>query len=207
MSRERHICELKKLIPLFFSIALIATNTNVVFAQNDWKTFRNSSLRFRFLYPPDWIRGKPRGANVKASFFAPKGSPRANCNIVVRPVPETKSMTQEELNKLIMENASPSKAYWKKIYGHKWSDVRVFDSRKIKVDNQPAYLGLCEFSHTTLDRKTFTRNYALMAFTPGYVWVFTCMGKGNTIKEARISFKYWKSTFQRILGSLVFERW
>ena len=178
-----------------------------IFAQNDWGTFRNATPKFRFLYPHDWIRAKPRGANVKASFFAPKGSPRANCNIVVRSVPETKGMSQKQLNGEISRGGAISPDYWKKEFGHKWPDVKVVNSRIVKVDNQPAYLGIVELSHETLDRRTFVKNMSLMAFTPGYGFMFTCVAKGATIEEARKGFKYWQSTFQRIMGSLVFERW
>jgi len=204
--KKWRINESKKLFVLMLCSALILI-TNGVLAQNKWRTFRDNNLKFRFLYPPDWITGKPRGANVKASFFAPIGFPRANCNIVVRSVPETTGLTQKQLNGEISRGGPIPTADLKKMFEHKWPEVNPINSRIVKVDNQPAYLSVVELCHETLDRKTFAKNMVLMTFTPGYVWVFTCVAKGATIEKSRISFKYWQSTFQRIMGSLVFERW
>ena len=85
--------------------------------------------------------------------------------------------------------------------------MKLIDTKIVNVDNQPAYLGIVEFCHETLDRKTFMKDMVLMTFTSGYMWVFTCAAKGATIKESRISFDHWQLTFQRIMGSFVFERW
>lgn len=204
--KKRRINESKKLFALMLCSTLILI-TNGVLAQSEWRTFRDNNLKFRFLYPPDWIKGKPRGANVKASFFAPKGFPRANCNIVVRSISETKGMTQKQLNEEISRGGPISTADWKKMFEHKWPDVNPIHSKIVKVDNQPAYLGVVELSHETLDREIFMKNMSLMAFTPGYAFTFTCVAKGATIEESRKSFNYWQSTLQRIMGSLVFERW
>lgn len=181
--------------------------TEGAIAQNQWYTFRDNSLKFRFLYPPDWIKGTPRGANVKSSVFAPQGFPRANCNIVVRPFPEIAKMTQKQLNEEISGSGALSAADWKQMLGGKWPEMKLIDTKIVKVDNHPAYLGIIEFCHETLDRKTFMKDMLLMTLTPGQSWFFTCSAKGATREESRISFDHWQSTFQRIMGSLVFERW
>ena len=200
------MCKIVKSLKVLFC-AVLMLMTEGALAQNQWNTFRNNNFKFRFLYPTDWIKGTPRGTNVKASFFAPQGFPRANCNIVVRPFPEIAGMTQKQLNEEISSSGALLATDWKEMLGGKWPDMKLIDTKIAKVDNQPAYLGIVEFRHETLDRKIFVKNTLLMTFTPGYMWVFTCVAKGTTIKQSRISFDHWQSTFQRIMGSLVFERW
>ena len=200
------MCRLFRPLTVLFCAAIMLM-TEGALAQNQWNTFRNNSLKFRFLYPPDWIKGTPRGTNVKASFFAPEGFPRANCNIVVRAFPEIAAMTQKQLNEEISGGGALSAPDWKEMLGGKWPDMKLIDTKIVKVDNRPAYLGIVEFCHETLDRKTFVKDMVLMTFTPGYLWWFTCTAKGATVEESRISFDRWQLTFQRIMGSLVFERW
>src|SRR3990172_13160494 len=62
-------------------VALLVAATAL--AQVDWQLLRNTAFRFRFLYPPDWYLGTPRGTNVRATLFPPGHAPNANCNIVV----------------------------------------------------------------------------------------------------------------------------
>ena len=196
---------LKALAVVVCSTLLLITEGAI--AQNQWNTFRDNSLKFRFLYPSDWIKGTPRGANVKASLFAPQGFPRANCNIVVRSFPEITEMTQKQLNEEISGGGAFSAADWKEMLGGKWPEMKLIETKIVKVDNQPAYLGIVEFCHETLDRKTFVKDMLFMTLTPGQMWIFTCTAKGATSEESRISFDHWQSIFQRIMGSLVFERW
>ena len=196
---------LKTLVVVVCSTLLLITNGAI--AQNQWNTFRDNCLKFRFLYPSDWIKGTPRGANVKVSLFAPQGFPRANCNIVVRSFPDIAGMTQKQLNEEISGGGALSSVDWKEMIGGKWPDIKLIDTKLVKVDNQLAYLGVIEFCHETLDRKTFVKNMLLMTLTPGKSWFFTCSAKWSTKEESRMSFDHWESTFQRIMGSLVFERW
>jgi hypothetical protein len=89
--------------------------------------------------------------------------------------------------------------------GMKWPDFRLVESKHVKVDNQPAFYAVVQYSHQTVDRKTYVKGVILQTLTPGHVWTFSCAGKGNIHTEAEQSFRYWKPTFDRILGSLVFE--
>jgi len=94
---------------------------------------------------------------------------------------------------------------WVRMLEGRWPDLAVVWSRHTKVHNQPAYLGLLEFSSETVDRKTFVRGLQLVTFTPGSNWYFGCAARGTSLDEARRSFDHWEAAFQRILGSLVFE--
>jgi hypothetical protein len=193
-------------IPLRIMLLLVCITTahSSVFAQTAWKTYRDADTQFRFLHPPDWYFGKPRGPNVKATLFPPTDKPRANCNIVVQTLRETANTSQQDLNAEISESTLTAED-WKQMMGQKWPDYRVIESHIVKVDNQPAFYAIVEHSHQTVDRKTYIKGASLTTFTPGHTWFFGCAGKGDTRIEANDSFQYWKPTFERILGSLVFE--
>ena len=195
----------KVLVFVVCSILLLITGSAI--GQNQWNTFRDNSLKFRLLYPPDWVKGIPRGANVKVSLFAPQGFPRANFNIVVRSFPDIAGMTQKQLDDEISAGGPLSAADWQEMIGGKWPDMKLIETKLVKVDNQLAYFGVIEFCHETLDRKTYLKDMLLMTFTPGKSWFLTCSAKGSAKEEAGMSFNHWESTFHRIMGSLVFERW
>lgn len=179
--------------------------TDSVFAEDEWRLFRSEDLKFRFLYPGAWRFGTPRGANVRVTLFPPKGTPSANCNILVKAGPDFSGMKQEELNRMIQAE-SLSASEWAAILG-KCPDLRVIESTNVRVDNQPAYFSVIEFSHETFDRKVYIKGMQWATFTPGVYWQFGCAGKGATIEEARRSYEYWLPVFKKMMGSFVFERW
>lgn len=195
---------MKKLLQILLLLVCIATAQSSVFAQTSWRTYRDTETEFRFLHPPDWYFGKPRGPNVKATLFPPTDKPRANCNIVVQNLRETANTSQQDLNTEISSTTLTAED-WKQMMGQKWPDFRLIESRHVKVDNQPAFYAVVEHSHQTVDRKTYIKGAVLATLTPGHTWIFSCAGKGDTRSEADDSFQYWKPTFDRILGSLVFE--
>jgi hypothetical protein len=185
-------------------IALLAVALGEAVAQADWLLFRGQDPQFRFLYPRDWRLSTPRGANVRATLFPPKGAPSANCNIVVRRQRDLSDSTQSQLNQMI-QSAPLGKDDWAQMLGGRWPDLVVIQSEHTKVYNQPAYLGIVEVTHETVDRKMALRGMQLVTFTPGYVWHFGCAGRGATLLDARRSYERWEPTFRRMLGSLVFE--
>jgi len=191
---------LSKLVAAVIVVAAVLPATG----QTHWQTYRNTEYQFRFLYPPNWTFGTPRGPRVRATLFPPANAPRANCNIVVGSLPAVAQFSQAELNRQIAaETLSASE--WKSMLGEKWPDFRLHSSSHTKVDNQPAYLGVFEHSHETVDRRTYVKALVVATFTPGRCWVFSCAAKGNNPIEARNAYKHWESTFRRVVGSLVFE--
>lgn len=195
---------MKTPLRILLLLLCVTTAQSSVFAQTSWQTYRDADTQFRFLHPPDWYFGKPRGPNVKATLFPPTDKPRANCNIVVQTLRETAGTSQQDLNAEISKTTLTAED-WKQMMGQKWPDFRPIESHHVKVDNQPAFYAVVEHSHQTVDRKTYIKGAILATLTPGHTWIFSCVGKGDTRSEANDSFQYWKPTFDRILGSLVFE--
>lgn len=202
-----------KSVPIVYML-IVATTTLIltsliltcnVFAENEWRVYRSTEFKFRFLYHNTWRFDTPRGANVRVTLFPPKGTYSANCNILVKTATELSAMKQEELNRRIQAE-SLSASDWATMLG-KWPDLKVIESKKVMVDNQPAYFGLIELSHETFDREVFIRGLHWITFTPGEYWQFSCAGKGATIEEARRSYEHWFPVFKKMMGSFVFERW
>ena len=195
-----------RLLPIVsgLSIFLFGAST-LTWAQAEWRVFRSPEFQFRFLHPPDWVFGPPRGANVRATIFPGANSTSANCNIRVRPEPGLRSRTQPEINREIQSHPMTA-ADWLSFYVDKWPDVQILQSTNIKIDNQPAYLVVKRHTHETVDRMRAFKAIEVLTSSPGYIWHFGCAGRGATMQEAEGNYQHWEPVFRRILGSLVFAR-
>lgn len=198
--------DVRKNIAKFFLISILIglVGISTAVAQSDWVTFRNTQYKFRFIYPSDWHISTPRGYNVRGSVTSPNTKPPANCNIVVGYVPKLSRFTQAELDREV-NTARWSNQDWEEILSEKFPDVHVFETRKIKVDNRPAQSTVAIYTYETIKAKLYGKSMFFYRVTPGLVWHFTCSAEGVTYREAEQNFEYWKTTFQRIVSSFVFE--
>jgi hypothetical protein len=124
--------------------------------------------------------------------------------MVVRYIPEFSRYTQAELDREV-NAVGWSMQDWKEMISEKFPDVRIFETRKIKVDNQPAQLAVAMNSYETIRAKLYGKNMFFYRITPGLAWHFTAGASGGTPREAEQNFEYWKPTFLRIISSFVFE--
>lgn len=174
--------------------------------ESDWITFRNSEFRFRFIYPPDWRLATPRGANVRGSINAPQGGPFANCNIVVRNVPELSNYSQSQLNDDISQNPfTPND--WAEVLGEKFADTAILEAKPSKIDNQPAQYAVLSFTYETTQGKIWAQGMNVITLTPGKFWHYGCMAGGASPADARAGYEKFRPVLSRIMSSLVFERW
>jgi len=188
------------LLFLLFTAAMPCTS----FGQSDWKTFRNTEFKFRFIYPSDWMVRTPRGQNVRGSIISPKNTPHANFNIVVKHKAELSTMTKKELKKEIEADVLAPKD-WRDLLEEKFPDVRIYGTKKIKIDNWPGYFSIYESSYEAMQLKIYVKGINYITFTPGFFWHLGCGGTGRTPKEAHNSYEYWQPTMNRIFSSFVFE--
>lgn len=184
--------------------AIILMHTSSSRAQ-DWETFRNTEFKFRFIYPPDWQTATPRGPNVRGLIKAPQNKPIANCSTVVRYVANLSKITQKELNNDLYSETW-SNQDWEEALSDKFPDTVVYETKRIRVDNQPAQLAITGHSYETSHVKVYMKSMNFVTMTPGYFWIFGCGAGGESKKEADQSFKYWEPTFNKIFSSFVFER-
>lgn len=192
--------------PIFTSFLVIACVCFIATtAYADWLTFRNTQFNFRFIYPPDWRLGTPRGPNVRGTINAPQNSPFANCSIVVRQLPQTTKLTQREINKSI-DSEVYSKKDWVEILSPKFSDAIISEVKKIKVDNQPAQFATSLYPYETAQGKIYLKSINFITMTPGYFWHFGCGAAGSSQSDAQKNFQIWEPTFMKIFSSFVFEK-
>ena len=189
---------------ILISILIGSIGISIAGAQSDWVTFRNTQYKFRFIYPPDWHIATPRGPNVHGSVTSPNTKPPANCNIVVRYVPELSRYTQAELDREF-NTARWAKRDWEEMLSEKFPNVQIFDMGKIKVDNRPAQSAVATYTYETIKAKLYGKSIFFYRITPGLTWHFTCLAVGGTYNGAEQNFEYWKPTFLRIVSSFVFE--
>jgi hypothetical protein len=186
-------------------IALLLLSPVPIWAQNEWVIFRNTQFKFRFIYPPDWQIGKPRGPNVRGKVASPKGKPMANCVIVVRSVPESVMYTQKEINKDI-DSGVWTRRDWIDAFSSKFPNITISEAKRIRIDNQPAQFAVSIMPYEVMEEKIYMKSMNFITISPGCFWHFGCSAAGKTVNEAMINFEYWKPVFLKIFSSFVFEK-
>jgi hypothetical protein len=168
---------------------------------NLWPVHRDTQAMFRISYPTDWVVLPPKGRNVRFSVNPPDGP--GNCNVVVRQNAALRGMTQEELNKAVVQLPQDA-AGWAECAGLPIANVRVLESRTGKIGNIPALVGVLETKLENLEGK-FTR-YQIVAvtFKPGEVWSLNCGASSFKADEARDRFNALRSRLDKVLGSFTF---
>ena len=168
---------------------------------NLWPVHRDTQAEFRVSYPADWIVVPPKGRNVRFSVNPPDGA--GNCNVVVRRSPELRNMTQEELNKVIVQMPQDAAA-WAGYAGLPAANVCVIESRIAKIGTIPALLGVLETKLENLEGK-FTRYQIVVAtLKPGQVWSLNCGASSFSPDEAKQRFQTLRQRFDKVLGSFTF---
>lgn len=186
------------------AVALLASSNTL--AENTTKTYRDSTLKFRITYPARWVALKPVGQNTRLSIRSPDGTPSATCNIVVRKMPESTSMSQAQINSEINEKKLSQEEAQSIIVGP-LKEARLVESKPSKINNIPGQYGVVERSNETLDSKIFAREMKFITFTPGFTWHLMCGAAALHQSSAIEAYHHWESTFRDILGSFVFEVW
>lgn len=180
-----------------------------VFAQNKaensnlWPVHTDSRLGFRISYPPDWIQPAKRSANTRFSANPPAGP--GNCNVVAKPVGETRGMSQAELN-VEVQMLGIDAASWQSYIGAVGTNVRVVSARRAAVGALPAIVGFLDVDLENLQGKYVRRQLIAMTMTPGLVWSVNCGVSVANGDAAQRDFARWSPTFDKVLGSFAFTK-
>ena len=191
-----------QLITLF--LAFVAPLT---FAQtaagnsNLWPVHRDDQTGFRISYPPEWVIVPTKGRNVRFSVNPPAGP--GNCNVVARPNAELKAMTQPALNREI-ESLPTDQASWAEYIGLPPSQVRVIETRRARIHDLPAILGVVETTLENLEGKFTRKQIVALTFTPGLIWSLNCGASTFKADDARSRFAELQPTFNKVFGSFGF---
>ena len=186
--------------------ALGALLTASAFAKEPQTIYRDSEFKFRLKYPDKWITLKPVGQNVRLSIKSPEGRPPATCNVVVRSMSESASMSQAQIDAEINEKTLTTDEAKALIIGT-LRNAQLIESKRSKINNIPGQFGVIERSNETLDSKIFSREMKFVTFTPGYVWHLMCGSPGTSPVYAKQAYKQWEPTFRGLFDSFTLEPW
>lgn len=183
-------------ILLAYSLMGQAENIN----PNLWPTITNEEFGFRISYPSDWKEIKARGASVRVS-VSPTTGP-GNCNVVVREIEDTKSISQEQLNKEI-DTMAIDDASWSEYLGVHPSQLLMTEKRRAKIVNIPAVYGEFEANIETLEGPYFGKKAVAITLTPGLLWTVTCGVSTYKPQEGRQLYNELQPYLIKIMGSFM----
>jgi len=193
--------------PSQLTILFLAFVAPLAFAQvpagnlNLWPVHRDGQTGFRISYPPGWVIVPTKGRNVRFSVNPPAGP--GNCNVVARPNAELKGMTQPALNREI-ESLPTDQASWAEYIGLPPSQVRVIETRRARIHDVPALLGVVETTLENLEGKFTRKQIVALTFTPGLIWSLNCGASTFKADDARSRFAELQPTFNKVFGSFGF---
>lgn len=170
----------------------LADNSNL------WPVHRDTQTGFRISYPPSWVIVPTKGRNVRFSVNPPTGP--GNCNVVASQNQELIGMSQVALNREI-ESLPNDQSSWAEYIGLSQSQVRVIESRRAKIHDVPALLGVIETTLENLEGKFTRKQTVALTFTPGLIWSLNCGASTFKTDDTRTRFAELQPTFNKIFGS------
>lgn len=156
---------------------------------------------FRISYPSDWTLVPARGANVRFSVNPADGP--GNCNVVARPAAALARMSQSELNGEI-GSLRNDRAGWAKLLGMPSSQVILVESRRGRIHDIPAVVGVVEAQLENLQGKFVRKSMVAMTMRPGVIISLNCGATSFSAEEARTRYATLQPTFAKIFGSFAF---
>ena len=191
-----------QLLPLFLAFVVPLAFAQVQAGNSNlWPMHRDDQTMFRISYPPEWVIVPTKGRNVRFSVNPPAGP--GNCNVVARPNAELKAMTQPALNREI-DSLPTDQASWAEYIGLPPSQVRVVETRRARIHDVPAILGVIETTLENLEGKFTRKQIVALTFTPGLIWSLNCGASTFKADDARSRFAELQPTFNKIFGSFGF---
>lgn len=199
MRNNRAIIQIFILLIVYFMIIPVAQ------AENKWLMFRNTQFKFRFLYPFDWKITPAQDPLIRVLIQSSIDKGPAFCSLSIEDFPATSQSTQKEINNDIHSRAW-SEEDWKSLYAEKFPDIIAYETKKVKIDNQPAQFAVVTMSYENIFGKGYVKCMTFVTATPGLFWHFSCGAWGETQTEAQRNFQRWEITFEGILSSFVFKQ-
>jgi len=95
---------------------------------------------------------------------------------------------------------------WAEYIGLPPSQVRVVETRRARIHDLPAVLGVVETKLENLEGKFTRKQIVAFTFTPGLIWSLNCGASTFKADDARFKFGELQPTFNKVLGSFAFLR-
>lgn len=182
----------------FLLVMCVNLSACSVYAADNVRTYRDREFGFSFVYPATWSEQPGIGRNTRVVITAPTNQPQASCNIIVRRVSGIAKQNQDQLNRGL-DGKEFEHDYWLRDMP---KNTRVFDAQRISLGRHVARSAVLDFSATIQGYTGYATQLHLVTLSPGLFFGFTCGSQGDTPKEARASYTFWKSTFFNIVRSL-----
>lgn len=147
---------------------------------------------FSITPPPKWSRHAPSTGNSRVKFVSPRGTPSAECAVIVKEFPSLKGQSQSSLDML---NTQPIDSEMiSKQMSAQFNNVHVYATSIASISGHPAQLINVEYSTGTPSGQVWSRGIHVTTVTvPGIVWTISCGGLGKSAQEAEESYMYWQS--------------
>lgn len=157
--------------------------------------FRDEQYLFRFLYPDSWAQVQARGENVRASVSNDGGRGLANCNVVVRRVPEVELLTRAEIEAQTV--GMFTREFMEEIVQSTF-EAEVIQTSEDKLDNRPAGFALVNLTYQTAGIRIDATNIVAVTITRLGIFIITC-------GAVRDQFERVRPELMKIITSFVFE--
>jgi hypothetical protein len=144
--------------------------------------FRDEQYLFRFLYPDSWAQVQPRGKHVRASVTSEGGHGLANCNVVVRPVPEVEHLSRAEIESQIAGMFTQD--FMEEIVENSYGGQLIWVSED-KLDNRPAGFALVSLTYQTAGIQIDLTNIVAVTVTRLGLYHITCGAVRDQFERVR----------------------
>lgn len=172
-------------------------------AGQNLRTFTNQEFGFTFQYPVSWTVQPPGSANSRAKVISPKGSPHAECAVIVQRYPQLSSLKQSEIDQVFAQR--PSSSEFKEAMSQSHSDVAILAVTVGALHSRPAHLARMRYSLGTESGKMFASGRVVSTATPGLTWTITCGAQGRSLDEAEKNYQHWQAVINNIILSFRFR--
>ena len=184
-------------------VALLLLATSYDAFADVLQTVTNKEFGFTFRYPNSWVVQPAGTPNSRAKVVSPKGSPHAECAVIVQRYPQLSSLKQGDIDQLFAK--SPSASEVNQALSQGYGDVTVLAVSVGALQSRPAHMTRARYSVGTESGKMFSSGRMVSTATPGLTWTITCGAVGRSPDEAEKNYQHWQTAINNIIYSFRFK--
>jgi hypothetical protein len=190
---------------IYFQLVVVILGTLLLptpLLADGFSKFTSSNFGFTFEYPSSWEIRPPVFPNARA-VVGPKNGEVAECAIFIKLVPDTKSMSQKDIDNYFSQKTILSEA--EESYKLQYNDVQVIAIGNSMLDNRPARVERVRLSAGSQEGKGFVYSLSMSAGAPGQIWTVGCSGLGRSSREAEKNFNKHQMDINRLISTFRFK--
>ncbi len=188
---------------LTLAIVMLAVAVADVNAQT--VTITDSPRSFSASAPAGWSRQPPATGNSRLKYVSPKGTPYAECAVIVKTISALRGRSQSEMDAAMLD--SPDMTAMANGLASTFNSVRVISASNTALSGVPAQIYNIQYSVGTPAGVQWVRAVITSTLTvPDVSWTLTCGGQGDTLAESHKAFDYWQIEFVKFATFIRFLR-